>query len=109
MTVQPNVTLPDPAAYTNRACKGVPQSVFFPRPNSNDVAAAQQVCRRCPRLRVCAEWAVPMVESAALTGCVIAAVNVPGAYRSHKARKAAVDELRAVARGCTAPAESGAA
>lgn len=96
-----SVNLPDPVIYSDRACRGVDQDVFFPRGHQlNAVRRAQEICARCPRLAECAEWAAPRVRSGALSGCVIATVKVPAEYSNSKRRRrrdAAADQLEAVA------------
>ncbi|MEU4345430.1 WhiB family transcriptional regulator [Nocardia sp. NPDC023852] len=85
-----SIDLSDPVVYADRACRGVPQDVFFPTGSQKTrIRRAQQICGRCPRLAACAAWAQPMAESAALSGCVVAGVYLPTDRTEHQAEKAA--------------------
>lgn len=106
----PIVALPDPAIYRNRACRGPERDVFFPTPGSPDVAVAQALCAKCPRLRACAKWAAPVARAGALSDCVIAAVLLPGSHRNQQERDRVADALEDVAEhGAAADQMEGAA
>ncbi|WP_040713286.1 WhiB family transcriptional regulator [Nocardia takedensis] len=91
--------LPDPATFTDRACNGVDQDVFFPPNRAGAADQAMGLCRGCPRLAECAEWAVGEVLAGRLTGAVTASVKVPASHsrRDQKRRLVVAEELRAVA------------
>jgi hypothetical protein len=95
-----SINLLGPVLYRDRACNGVDQDVFFPSGTRPEVAKAQAICGRCPRLAECAAWAAPLVRSGALSGCVVATVKAP-AYHSNSDRKRrreeAADRLVAIA------------
>lgn len=70
--------LPDPTTFPDRACRGVPVTVFFPtrrRPDADEPAKA--ICARCPRLAECAAWAIPEVLAGRLSYSVTAGVRMP--------------------------------
>lgn len=95
--------LTDPAVYERRACKQVPTDVFFPpatRPRL--VRRAQEICQACPVRRLCAAYALPLVESRQFTAGVVAGVYVPAGYihAPYQARlNEAVNRLRDIAEG----------
>jgi Transcription factor WhiB len=69
--------------------------LFF-RTTRAGIFDAQQICARCPMLRRCAEWA--LADPIASTGGVFASVPMPAnTPNTKKARKDALDQLRAVA------------
>lgn len=92
----------DPAFSADRACNNVPVNVFFP--DSTDLVTldrARETCASCPVLRLCASWAGPLVENRLITEAVVAGVLAPPILgkRYAVARKAAVEELAAIAAG----------
>ncbi|TCJ89983.1 WhiB family transcriptional regulator [Nocardia alba] len=102
----------DPAFSADRACKNVPVNVFFPDPTDRaTLDRARTVCGSCPVLRQCASWAGPLVADRRITEAVVAGVLAPRRLgkRYAAARKAAVEELAAIAAGDVSVSDRGGA
>ncbi len=53
----------------DRACNGQPPELFFPtKDDGKALHAALAICRRCPVMAACREWAVPISDLYGVVG-----------------------------------------
>jgi hypothetical protein len=91
----------NPELWPERLCTQLPVDAFFPDDRDvRGIAQAQAVCRTCPMLARCAEWAA----QTRLTHCVVASVKMP-AYGVGASAELA--ELRRIAADETGAESSG--
>ncbi|TCJ88110.1 WhiB family transcriptional regulator [Nocardia alba] len=99
----------EPIFLVGQACSGVYEEAFFPETRKfSERRPAIRLCQACPVLGQCAAYAAQLVESRAISGCVIASVYVPNVAdlaRGAKERAVAVAQLKAIAADAPATGE----